>query len=281
MSRDGGERDWVLRGQHPARIERIEAYFGGHGYDLHRHDTYAIGRTLSGVQSFKYRAALRHSLPGGTLVLHPDELHDGMAGTDAGFRYRMIYIDPVLIQQALGGEALPFIQGGLSADIRLSRASAPFMQAMDCPLEALEEEDAIYDLAQALKAVAGKPRGRQAFDYPAAQRAREYIHSRNGASVTLQELEVVSGRDRSSLSRDFRALFGTSPYRYVTLRRLDRCRHLLLAGFSLVDAALAAGFFDQSHMTRHFTQCYGVAPAHWLKRLGLGGTRLQDRTREA
>lgn len=279
MSRDSSERDWVLRGQHPARLERIEAYFSGHGYAPHRHDTYAIGRTLAGVQNFKYRSAMRHSLPGGTMVLHPDELHDGMAGTEAGFRYRMVYIDPVLIQQALGGEALPFIQGGLSADIRLYRASATFMQAMDCPLELLEEEDAIYDLAQALKAVAGKARGRQAFDYPAAERAREYIHSRQGASVSLAALELASGRDRNSLSRDFRALFGTSPYRYVTLRRLDRCRHLLLAGFSLVEAALAAGFFDQSHMTRHFTQCYGVAPAQWLRRLGLGGSRLQDRTR--
>ena len=163
---------------------------------------------------------MRHSLPGGTLVLHPDELHDGMAGTDAGFHYRMLYIDPVLIQQVLGGQPLPFIPGGLSDDVRLRRATQSFLQAMDDPLESLQEDDAIFDLAHALQAVAGKPRGRRAFDYPATQRAREYIHSRNGASITLDELEHVSGRDRWSLSRDFRALFGTSPYRYVTMRRL-------------------------------------------------------------
>ena len=46
------------------------------GYGLHRHDTYAIGCTLAGVQSFHYRRGLRHSLPGGVLVLHPDEAHD-------------------------------------------------------------------------------------------------------------------------------------------------------------------------------------------------------------
>ncbi|MBV6288760.1 AraC family transcriptional regulator [Pseudomonas aegrilactucae] len=264
MHDDRFDRDWVLRSHAAAQVERIEAYFGGHGYDPHRHDTYAIGRTLSGVQSFSYQKGMRHSLPGGTLVLHPDELHDGMAGTEAGFRYRMVYIDPCVIQQVLGGKPLPFILGGLSTDARLYQATEPFMQAMDCPLEPLQEQDAIFDLAQALEAVGGKPRGRRSFDYRAAQRAREYIHEHLGTGITLDELEHVSGRERWSLSRDFRVLFGTSPYRYVTLRRLDRCRRLLLEGFSLVDAALVAGFFDQSHMTRHFSQCYGLSPTRWL-----------------
>jgi len=274
MGKSTGRSDWVLRSHAPGRVERIEAYFSGHGYDPHRHDSYAIGRTLAGVQSFRYRRAMRHSLPGGTLVLHPDELHDGMAGTDAGFHYRMLYIDPVLIQQVLGGQPLPFIPGGLSDDVRLRRATQSFLQAMDDPLESLQEDDAIFDLAHALQAVAGKPRGRRAFDYPATQRAREYIHSRNGASITLDELEHVSGRDRWSLSRDFRALFGTSPYRYVTMRRLARCRELALSGIGLADAALIAGFFDQSHMTRHFVASFGLSPARWLSMV-----KLQDRTR--
>lgn len=44
---------------------------------------------------------------------------------------------------------------------------------------------------------------------------------------------------------------------------------LMLGGYSTAEAALSAGFFDQSHMTRQFTQTYGVSPGRWLKRLGL------------
>lgn len=259
--------DWVERNLQPGRIERIEAWFGGHGYDPHRHDTYSIGRTLSGVQSFHYRGALCHGMPGNTLILHPDELHDGMAGTEAGFRYRMAYVDPALIQQALGGEPLPYITGGLSSDPRLFRATESFVQAMDHSLDPLEEQDAIFDLAMALRAVAGKPRGRKCLDYRAAERAREFILEHLHQGVTLEMLEQASGRERWSLSRDFRALYGTSPYRFVTLRRLDQFRALIVDGFTLVDAALAAGFHDQSHMTRHFTRCYGVPPSRWLERL--------------
>lgn len=262
-----GNADWVIRNAQPGSIERIEAWFGSHGYDPHRHDTYSIGRTLAGVQSFHYKGSLRHGLPGNTLVLHPDELHDGMAGTEAGFRYRMAYVDPALLQNVLGGEPLPFIAGGLSNDPRLYQASEAFVQAIDHPLDTLEEQDALYDLAMALRAVAGKPRGRKRLDYRAAERARAFILEHLHLGITLEMLEQASGRERWSLSRDFRTLYGTSPYRFVTLRRLDRFRGLILDGFTLVDAALAAGFHDQSHMTRHFTRCYGVPPLRWLERL--------------
>lgn len=259
--------DWVVRSSQPDSVERIEAWFGSHGYDPHRHDTYSIGRTLTGVQSFHYKGALCHSLPGNTLVLHPDEVHDGMAGTDAGFRYRMAYIDPALIQTVLGGEPLPFIAGGLSCDSRLYQASEAFVQAMDKPMETLEEQDAIYDLAMALRAVGGIPRGRKRLDYRSAERARAFIMEHLHQSISLQMLEHASGREQWSLSRDFRTLYGTSPYRFVTLRRLDIFRRLIVDGFTLVDAALAAGFHDQSHMTRHFTRSYGVSPLRWLERL--------------
>lgn len=54
------KQDWILRAAPCGHVERIEAYFGGHGYDMHRHDTYAIGRTLSGVQSFTDQSHLTH-----------------------------------------------------------------------------------------------------------------------------------------------------------------------------------------------------------------------------
>ncbi|KAA9002648.1 AraC family transcriptional regulator [Affinibrenneria salicis] len=261
------DRDWVLRAPQGAKVERIEAFFSSYAYEPHRHDVYAIGRTLSGVQNFRYQKSMRHSLPGSSMVIYPDELHDGEAGCEQGFHYRMIYVEPVLIQQILRGRPLPFIPGGISNDPRLYRAMENLLQSIDNVIDPLEEDDAIYDLAQALDCVAGQRRGRGSFDFAAAERAREYIHSHLADAVTLDALEIASGRERWSLSRDFRALYGTSPYRYVVQRRLEQCRHLMLDGFSLADAALAAGFSDQSHMTRHFTQTYGLSPARWFRML--------------
>src|SRR5215467_7688172 len=79
-----------------AGLQRLTARFGGHAYDLHRHETYAVGLTLWGTQSFHYRGALRTSRAGQVLVIHPDEAHDGHAGADDGFAYRILYVDPAL-----------------------------------------------------------------------------------------------------------------------------------------------------------------------------------------
>ncbi|MBJ7309498.1 AraC family transcriptional regulator [Rugamonas sp. CCM 8940] len=262
--------NWIHRAPSSGRLERIEAFFSGSAYGLHRHDTYAIGRTLAGVQSFLYRGRERHSLPGGTIVLHPDEAHDGQAGTDDGFQYRMVYVEPALIQQILGGKPLPFIKDGISADPRLYAATNTLLQSMDSPIDALEEDDALFDLAHALSSISGVLQHKQNFDYRAAETAREFIHSAMERTITLKELAEHSGRDRWSLSRDFRLLFGTSPYRYLTMRRLDLVKTLLIHGHSLVNAALSAGFTDQSHMSRHFSKTYGLAPSRWLKIRGIG-----------
>ena len=267
MAKRPPRNDWLHRAPDVGGLQRFEAFFAGHGYDLHRHDTYAIGHTLAGVQSFQYRGSWRHSQPGATIVLHPDEAHDGEAGTESGFQYRMMYIEPALIQQMLGGRALPFIKTGLSNDPRLFAATGALLRSLDCPLDPLEEQDALFDLAQAMSTVSGAAGKRSGFDYVAAQRAREYIHGALDRTVTLDELAQHSGRDRWSLSRDFRLLFGTSPYRYLTMRRLDMVRALLIQGQTLVSAALIAGFTDQSHMTRQFSKTYGLSPARWMKML--------------
>lgn len=264
MSQGPTGHDWFVHAR-SARIERLEAYFSGHAYEPHRHDTYAIGMTLSGVQSFHYRGEHRHSLPGRTIVIYPDEVHDGHAGSDEGFRYRMIYVPPAILQDMLGGHPLPYVPGGITRDRRLGACVARLLRHIDNPPEAFCEADALFDLAMALSAHAGQRPRRRSFDYLAARRAREYLDTADDRQITLAELEKVSGEDRWRLSRDFRVLFGTSPYRYLTMRRLDRVKKRLRAGWHLSRAAHEAGFADQSHMTRQFFDAYGITPGRWCR----------------
>jgi hypothetical protein len=98
-------------------VELFEAWFRGSAYRRHRHDTYAIGVTETGLQAFAYRGATHRSVPGNVVVLHPDEAHDGRAGSEAGFGYRQLYVAPSLILAALRelygeGAVLPFARAG-------------------------------------------------------------------------------------------------------------------------------------------------------------------------
>ena len=253
-------KDWIIRAPTQSKMERIEAFFLNHAYEPHRHDTFAIGQTLSGVQSFHYCGAMQHSLPNMTMVIHPDEKHDGESGSIDGFRYKMVYVEPALIQKILGGKPLPFIKNGISHDIRLFQAAKNLIQSEDL----LEEEDALYDFAVVLNDVAGaKNQTNGSYDYLAAEQAREFIHASLDQNISLEDIEKNIGRDRWNLSRDFRLLFGTSPHQYLIMRRLDVVKSCLIFGESITQAAMIAGFYDQSHMTKHFTKTFGLTPARW------------------
>jgi len=242
---------------------RIEASFCGRAFAPHRHDTYAIGITLSGVQTFDYRGAVRHSLPGGMIVLHPDESHDGRAGTDEAFTYRTLNLDPSVLQSILGGFCLPFIESGLSKDTRLRQAITPLLEDYEHSLDALEYQDGLFDLVMALVAISSPAKPICKHNYQAAQTARDYIIENISETVSLDELERITGRERWALSRDFRALYGVSPYRYLIMRRLEKAKQLLSGGCAIADAAIASWFSDQSHFTRHFRKTYGLTPSAW------------------
>ena len=249
----------------PGDIRRIEACLTGVAYAPHRHDTYTIGITLGGIQSFTYRGAGRASYPGQIVILHPDEQHDGRAGDDEAFRYRAAYISPADIQEALNGQALPFVEGGVSINAGLHRAAVALLEDFQRPLSRLEYQDAIYDLALALQAAAGCAVAIKRANREAAAGARDYIEASLSRGFSLEDLERATGHCRWQLSRDFRAMFGTSPYRYLTLRRLDLARRMMRDCGAIAEIALDCGFSDQSHFGRVFKQAYGLTPKAWLR----------------
>src|SRR5258708_29233072 len=101
LERSGGRRSDSIRfGPSAQGVERAEVYLSTCAFEPHRHDTYAIGITTAGVQTFHYRGSRRICLPGQLHVLHPDEAHDGAAGTDGGLGDPLLYRPPPLLRDA-------------------------------------------------------------------------------------------------------------------------------------------------------------------------------------
>jgi AraC-like DNA-binding protein len=263
---DGSARaDRIRIGSGAAGIERLEAFFMGQAFAPHRHDTYSVGITLAGVQTFRYRGEQRHCLPGQCHILHPDELHDGGAGTDEGFGYRIIYIDPRLVQVALGGSPLPFVRCPVVDALGLPEGFASDVWDIDAEIDDLSRSEVVVAVADLLVAAAsgGMPKSATPA-FAAVSRVRDLIAACPAERHAMAELERLSGLDRWTLARQFRALFGTSPSRFRTLRQLDDVRRLMRSGTSLAEASVEAGFADQSHMSRRFKSAYGLTPAAWV-----------------
>lgn len=263
--------DHMLSSEPVKGVELLRAWFAGHAYDKHRHDTYAIGLTDSGVQSFDYRGAKQTSTPRKVMVLHPDEIHNGRAGSDEGFGYRMLYVDPACISDAIrviAGRScpLPFVKCAVSENIILSQAVQLIANSSIHQDEHLAKDEIILRLTQGL--IAGDSRANllhkyYPIDFKAIALAREFIEAHNHRVIRSKELEIVTGLSRYDLTRQFRKALGTSPYRYSVNRRLDNARRMLLLHKPLVETAIATGFADQAHFSRLFKATYGVTPGHY------------------
>lgn len=254
----------IISAPDPAGMERIEARFHGNAFDPHRHDTYAIGVTLHGVQTFHYRGAARQSLAGQVIVLHPDELHDGAAGTDDGLRYRMLYLEPSLMLDCLDGASLPFVRDAVVTDSILRATLLSALGPLERQLDDLFVDDFLAQLVQSLARHAGDPvKPITSTAWRAAALARDYLAENLSRPVRSGELEAITGLDRYALSRHFRAAFSTSPHRFLVMRRLQRARRMIAAGEPLAQIAIDAGFSDQSHFNRQFKKAFGMTPGRW------------------
>ena len=263
--------DSVRFGAGAPGVERAAVYLSATAFAPHRHDTYAIGITTAGVQTFRYRGARRVCLPGQLHILHPGETHDGAAATGTGFGYRILYLAPELIRDARGGRALPFVADPVQDLMPASQGMAGLVADIDEPVSDLGRVEIAVTIADALSALSGQPgHDRAVIDVRAAGLAREFLVAHAREQTPASALEKITGTDRFTLARHFRRAFGTSPDRYRTRRRLDLARAAIENGIPLAQAAADAGFADQSHMTRQFKQAYGLTPARWANAIKAG-----------
>jgi AraC-like DNA-binding protein len=279
----GSGAGWMACATPVEGVELFSAWLTGEVYQRHRHDTYAVGVTARGVQMFEYRGSTRVSLPGQVTVLYPDEAHDGRAGTDEGFGYRIIYVEPSRLTDALRGlrgrpYPLPFVKEPVSSNARLAHTVEDAFRA---PLESLAVDSLVVALAEGLLAAehgSVAPPASRRVDVTAVERARQFLDAERTRVVHSSELESVTGLTRYELARQFRIVFGTSPYRYLLMRRLGFARAQIHQACPLVEVACDAGFADQPHFTRAFKAAFGLTPARYRAlRAGRAAADLTER----
>jgi AraC-like DNA-binding protein len=94
------------------------------------------------------------------------------------------------------------------------------------------------------------------------RRICEHIESHLEDNISLEVLAADARLSLYHFARAFRHSMGISPHRYVMQQRVKKAQEMLArTDLSLANIAVAVGFADQSHFSRHFRRVMGTTPS--------------------
>lgn len=102
--------------------------------------------------------------------------------------------------------------------------------------------------------------------YRRLHRARDHVAASLEGRLTLEELGRVACLSPNHLLRSFRQLFGQTPHQYVTERRLERARELLIrTERPVTDICLDVGFESLGSFSWLFRRRTGISPERYRR----------------
>jgi AraC-like DNA-binding protein len=262
MAGDTSVRAW--RPEVPGVVEVFHARMTSHVYPMHTHESWALLIIDAGMIRYDLDRHEHGALGQVVTLLPPGVPHNGRAATPAGFVKRVVYLDGTHLPASGVG---PAVDRSLLADPVLRTRIHQFHNVLDQPGEEFHAESRLAFIVERLRRHLAQP---AAPDAPrpgasVAEDLRDLIDARFTEKVTLQDASRVLHAHPAHMVRAFSREFGISPHQYVTGRRVDLARRLLLDGMPPSLAAAEAGFYDQSHLTRHFARAVGTSPARFAR----------------
>ncbi|WP_042387259.1 AraC family transcriptional regulator [Streptacidiphilus melanogenes] len=254
------EEVFAWRPRVPGVTEVFHAHFTEHAYPMHVHDVWTLLIVDSGAVRYDLNRHECGTLHETVSLLPPHVPHNGSPATPEGFRKRVLYLDASVLDTALIGSAAD------SPDVTdplLRRRVGQLHAVLAHPGDEFEAESRLAFVGERLRQhlrARFEPTARR---QGVADRLRELLDERVLTGVTLAEAAELLQAHPTHLVRAFSTTFGLAPHQYLTARRVERARSLLLDGLPPATAATAAGFYDQAHLGRHFKRVVGVSPGRF------------------
>lgn len=241
--------------------EVFHARFVNHSYPLHTHDSWTLLIVDEGLIRYNLERSEHSAITGTVSLLPPHVPHDGHTVAPPGFRKRVLYIDTASLDIRYLGVAAD--QPSLADPLLRQRVHQLHVAlSLRDDLEAQTRFALIMErLEHHLRRARARPATRR--DPRAASRPRELLDASVANGVGLEDAARRLNVHRVHLVRSFAREFGMPPHRYLTGRRVELARRRLLAGDRPAEVAAAVGFYDQSHLARHFKRMVGVSPGQY------------------
>jgi len=237
----------------------------------HFHEHYVIGFIERGNRNLKVRKTCHFIVPGNLLLFNPGENHSCESRDDQPLDYRCINILPDVMAKAVweifGIDCQPLFE----QPVVYQSEFIPELRELHSMIlrgeRGVQKEERFYFLLEQLLRDYAQLGGRE----PVAELRAEvravcdYLAVHATEQISLDTLSEIAGLSKYHLLRAFTKETGITPYSYLETLRIDRAKSLLRQGIAPAEAALSAGFSDQSHFSNAFKRFIGLTPGQYRR----------------
>jgi AraC-like DNA-binding protein len=237
----------------------------------HWHEEYQFCFVQSGASELKFRGSSLLTPPASLFMVSPGEVHSNRVFDRAGCSYRDLFVGAELMQRVAtevqgARTGLPFFPTAVVFDREVIVQYLELHIALERPASRLERQTLVVNFLVALiqRFAETRPRARTGgVERQAVRRALDYLVEYYAENVSLENLARIANLSPFHFNRVFSEEFGMPPHAFQTQLRIARAKALLRQGWLIPQVACQTGFFDQSHLNRHFKRVVGVSPGQF------------------
>jgi AraC-like DNA-binding protein len=237
----------------------------------HLNGGFAIGTMKSWQGRVTYRRQNRQLVTGDTFTFDPGEIFRGAPNDGGAGTFRVFELVPETFSELCREEgrraSMHFADVICAAPRPLVLALDALEHALVSDSDSLEQQSCLVELAHAASSTVlergSPPPPKKPAPLGPCERLREILHSSEAVSMSLASFARQADVSQFQLLRAFKRRYGSPPHAYGLYVRVERARQLLRKGRTVAEAAAAADFTDQSHLTRHFRRIWGVTPGQY------------------
>lgn len=234
-----------------------------HSFPVHFHEEYTIGVSLNGIQKFYFQGKSCFVEPQSLFLIKPHIMHSHHPIADLGWSFKSLYLSNDLMEHLLTETGIR----RMSDYPLIIKDQTLFKQYIRLHSTKLLPDEAFLKdfIWQLLSKTTQNP------DLPASGPSEEilavkrYLSAQFNQKLRLENMANIHRIDKYQLIRQFKQHLGVTPNTYLTILRIEKARKMINDGYPIVEAALEAGFYDQSHFHHSFLYYTGVTPGNFNK----------------
>ena len=256
------------------------------GVPVHQHDFYEVYFFIGGNVEYSVEGNIFHLNRGDMLLINPLELHQPRISPDQSEYERIVlWINKNYLAELCSNEA------SLTRCFDNSNPNHSNLLRLN-----LKEQELLYGrLNELLRESSGESYGSElacrailtrflvdinrltlSREFSSATETKasplissvlDYINIHYCEKLSLNKIAEEFFVSKYYLSHAFNEAVGTSPHRYITLKRLIHAKQMMSSGIKPTTAASNCGFNDYAGFYRAFTAEYGITPAEYAKNI--------------